>query len=181
MIMKKNYYLLLFLVLISVPGVGQTNFQKGLIKLFFESYDAQESIGMMHPSCKFRGATVTEIANNSIYISAVFVDNGFFGSGTPFICKYKISIDNDGVFRNLVMLRCGNIEDDDGIVECGAAVTISKIIEQESGGELFESAHSAIEMQEELKGKRLSQFRGREIVCAVLFAQWYDDGYYFRY
>lgn len=179
--MKKIILILTVLICLGIGVNAQTSAQKDLIYSFFRRDATQEAISMMHPSCDFRRVVITDISNNSVYFSATFVDHSFWGSGDQFTCKYRLDINNDGEFTYLAMVRCGNVKDSGGVMECGGAATAAKFIKQEIWEEQLESDHPAVRMQESRKGKKLSQFRGREIICAALFTIWYNDGYYRQY
>jgi len=178
--MKKSVFFVAVVFLFLSSANAQTTAQRSLINSFFRNNEIEETISMFHPTCDYRGITVTSISDNTVYISAIFVDNGFFGSGKPFTCTLSLRIDDIGRFTTLRIRRCGNYHDDDGIFECGDGVGIGIFIKQ-GMGELLETDHPAVQIQEELKRKKLSQFSGLEIICAALFTIWYDEGFYWRY
>ena len=165
-----------FALLIFSSINAQTSSQKRLIYDFFELFDVKESIRQIHPSCDFRGVAITNISNNSVYFSVSFVDNTFWGSGNAFTCKLRLDIDYNGVFTTLAKVSCGN----PGTMDCGAAITLVRRALFDDD-DVSSSNRPAIQMQENLKAKRMSDFKGRELICARLFEIWYDRGYYRAY
>lgn len=160
---------------------AQTYDQKQYINRFFDSQGAKCIMSWMHPSCDFEGLYVYDISNNTVKFKVYFSDNTIFGSGSTFICNYRLYINERGNFISLSSSRCGNIEDDDGIITCGGAVSYAKFIEQGRNGKILSNEHPAIQELERLKGKSVSQFTGTEVVLAALYVLWKNDGYYIKY
>ena len=180
-VMKKVFFstVIAFLVFSSINA--QTSSQREMIYSFFRLEDTKEAIRHLHPTCNFYGASITSISDNTVYFYAKFKDTGLLGSGNIFTCRCSLIIDSYGKFRRLQMERCGNIHDDDGVVECGGALTVGSFINYVFLDNLLETDHPAVELLEEQWGEKLYQFWGRRLVCTALFCIWYNEGYYRRY
>lgn len=165
------FVLLVFPVCIS----AQTSRQKEIINLFFSEGIVQKLIqSSAHPTPDHNGIYVSDISNNSIYIKAKY-KSFWHGSYT---CTYKLNLNNEGQFLNLYVYSCSC----PGFSECFDAFSASRLIGYMSGeGEPLTSDHSAVKMQERMRGKVLDRFSSSEILCCALFVCWYDSGCYNLY
>jgi hypothetical protein len=168
-----SFFVVVFLFFGSVDA--QTSSQKDLLRSFFQRSDVASLIQEMgHPTPAHEGIGVRSISDNSVYI---YADYSSFWVG-DYRCHYRLDIDRYGKFTNFSSTQCNC----SGIASCFEAMDFSRIINyMNENGEALSSDHPAIRIQEDMRGKRLDRFTAREVLCAFLFAIWYDNGYYWRY
>lgn len=180
----KKYLLILVLILAGGAILVQPFVKKALLYKFFNSAEAIEIIGLMHPSCDLDEVEVVKISDGTVYLEATFTDNtlwNLFSDGGTFTCRYQIHVSRNGEFDQMTAVRCGNTSDDGGIVACGDAISFNKMISKGMNGEFLKKDHPAVAYLEKIKGKKLASFDGNEIVHALLYTAWMECGYFKKY